>query len=269
MTSGPAFRLRLGVIALRTVVSLIFIFALIPIGVAFIMSVNPAATLGVPKGLSLRWYARLWTDKQWFDAYWVSFVTAFGATIIATLAGGLFAYGASRYKTWWTSTLSAIATSPLGVPGIVIGLGLIITYRALRLDGTYIALVLAFSAVTIPYVVRTISAAMAVYDQRIEEAALSLGANEIQTFFYVTLPIIAPSLVSAAVLAFIFAFGNLQVAIFLVGPSTTTVPALMYSILQFEADPTIAAGAVFNILMVAAIIIFVSRVTGLRTLIRL
>lgn len=254
---------------LIAVVVLIFVFAFIPIGIAFVMSVNPEATLGVPQGFSLKWFAALWTDDQWRHAYWVSLVTALGAMVLALVSGGLFAYVHSRFRAWWLPPLSALAVSPLGVPGIVIGVGLVISLHALRLNGTYLALILAFSAITIPYVVRTCSAALMVHDRRIEEAALTLGANEFTTFIRITVPMIMPGLVSAAVLAFVFAFGNLQVAIFLVGPHTVTVPALMYSVLQFEADPTIAAGAVVNIILVAVIVLAVNRLTGVNALMRL
>jgi putative spermidine/putrescine transport system permease protein len=257
-----------GSLVLRIAAILIFAFLGMPILVAFIMAVNPAATLGYPKGFSLRWFGVLMRDATWLDAYRTSLMSATAAALCALMAGTLFAYANSRFSFRGRAFLTTVALSPLGIPGIILGVGLVLLLNPLGLSGNLAALVIGFTVITLPYVVRTVGAMFAVYDRSIEEAALTLGADEIQTFFRVTLPMISPGLISAMIIAFVFAFGNLQVAIFLVGTDTTTVPALMYSVLAFEADPTIAAAAVTNIVIVTAVILIGSRLVGARNLLR-
>ncbi|GJL83879.1 MAG: ABC transporter permease [marine bacterium B5-7] len=254
---------------LMTIFSIaIFIFLCIPLIVALIMSVNPEATLGYPKGFSLKWFGVLLNDESWMGAYRVSIQSAFLAALLALVNGTLFAFANSRFKYRLKGPLATLALSPLGVPGIVLGVGLLLMLNPLSINGTMSALVIAFTVITVPYVVRTVGATLAVYDRSVEEAALTLGANEIETFFRITLPMIAPGLLSATILAFVFAFGNLQVAIFLTGIDTVTVPVLMYSVLEFEANPTIAAAAVLNIAIVTVALVIGTRMVGARNLLR-
>ena len=107
------------------------------------------------------------------------------------------------------------------------------------------------------------------FDKSIEEAAMSLGANEVQTFFRITLPLIKPGLISAGILAFIYTFGNLQVAVFLVGPTTTTVPVKIFSAMEFSDDPSVAAVAAINIILVMAFVIVAQKYLGAKALVKL
>lgn len=254
---------------LRMLCFAVFAFLSLPLFVSFLMAVNPQATLAMPQGFSLRWFANLYADDAWTAAYRTSIVTAAGAAVIAVVTGGLFAFANSRFTYRMRLPLSTFSLAPLGIPSIIIGVGLLLIANPLGLQGNLLALTMAFTAVAMPYVVRTIGASLAIYDRTVEEAALTLGANEIQTFFLITVPAIAPGLLSATILAFVFAFGNLQIAVFLVGIDTTTVPAMMYSVLEFGPDPTVAAAAVTNILIVALAIIIGNRLVGARNLMRL
>lgn len=261
------WRERGGLLRLTSI--LIFGFLCIPLVVAMIMSVNPEATLGYPKGFSFRWFMALFSDTGWTSAYETSIVSALAASIVALVNGTLFALANSRYQYRLKSSLATLALSPLGVPGVILGVGLLVVFNFLGINGTLFALVIGYTVITVPYVVRTVGATLSVYDRTVEEAAMTLGANELITFFRVTLPMIAPGLISATILAFVFAFGNLQVAIFLTGIDTVTVPVLMYSVLEFEANPTIAAAAVVNILIVTIALFLGTRLVGARNLLKL
>lgn len=254
---------------LRVCSLLIFGFLCIPLVVAAIMSVNPEATLGYPKGFSFRWFIELFRDEGWLSAYRTSVVSALAASLLALVNGTLFALANSRYKYRLKGVLATLVLSPLGVPGVILGVGLLVVYNFIGISGTLFGLIVGYTVITVPYVVRTVGATLSVYDRSVEEASLTLGANEVVTFFRVTLPMIAPGLISATILAFVFAFGNLQVAIFLTGIDTVTVPVLMYSVLEFEANPTIAAAAVVNILIVTIALVAGTRLVGARNLLKL
>jgi putative spermidine/putrescine transport system permease protein len=255
--------------AFRMLVAAIFLFLGLPVIVAFLIAVNPRPTLGMPTGFSLRWFAQLLQERSWLDAYGNSLITSSVAALVALVSGTLFAFASVRYRFRGHRLWDAVATSPLGMPRVIIGVALLICFNPIGLSGTFTGLIIGFVVITTPYIVRTVGAVLEVYDPAVEEAALTLGADEIQTFFRVTLPMIAPGLISAAILAFVYSFGNLQIAIFLVGPDTVTIPVLMFSVLEFEGDPTVAAVACVNILIVTAVILIANRLVGAKNLIRL
>lgn len=258
-----------GDIAFKALVAAIFLFLALPILVAFLIAVNPRPTIGMPTGFSLKWFGEVARDTGWIAAYGNSLLTALVAAAVALVTGTLFAYASVRYRFRGRGTLGMVATSPLGMPRIIVGIALLICFNPLGLSGTYTGLIVAFVVITTPYIVRTVGAVLNVYDPAVEEAALTLGADEMQTFFRITLPMIAPGLISAAILAFVYAFGNLQVAIFLTGPETVTIPVLMFSVLEFEGDPTVAAVACINIAIVTAVIVIANRLVGAKNLMRL
>jgi putative spermidine/putrescine transport system permease protein len=120
-------------------------------------------------------------------------------------------------------------------------------------------LILGHVIITIPYVIRTVTAVLTRFDRSIEEAAMNLGANSIQTFFKITLPIIKPGVVAGAVFAFIMSFDNFAVSIFLSGPRTETLPIVIFMHLRYEIDPTISALSTILIGGVTVLVFFLER----------
>ena len=260
---------RGGEILFRVAVGLILLFLAAPVVIAFVIAVNPRPTIGVPTGFSLKWFTGIFQDPTWVTAYQTSFAASFAAALLALVVGTLFAYASLKHRFRGRRLLGTVAMSPLGMPRIIIGIALLFFLHPFGVVGSFPVLVIGFVVLTTPYVVRSVGAVLMVYDPRIEEAAVTLGADEVQTFFRVTLPMISPGLASAAILAFVYSFGNLQVAIFLVGPGTVTIPVQMFSMLEFRGDPTIAAVACVNILIVIAIILIANRVIGVKNLMQL
>ena len=189
--------------------------------------------------------------------------------LLAIISGTLYSFCYVRFRFFGKEGLNVLALSPLAFPKIILGVALLLYFHLFRLVGTYTGLILGLVIVAAPFVVKTVSAAMYNFDKSIEEAAMSLGANEVQTFFKITLPLIKPGLISAAILAFIYTFGNLQVAVFLVGPTTTTVPVKIFSAMEFTDDPSVAAVAAINILLVMAFVIIAQKYLGAKALVKL
>ena len=106
--------------------------------------------------------------------------------------------------------------------------------------------------ITIPWTVRLLTASLAGFDRSIEEAALNLGATPLQAFVRVTLPVIKPGVVAAALFSFIISFGNLEMTLFLVAPGQTTLPIAILQYLQWRIDPTIAAVSLLQIVLIGA-----------------
>lgn len=252
---------------IRIFVFIIFVFLLMPVAITFITAINPANALTFPpRGFSLKWFAKVLTDIAWLKAYKMSFLSSIFSSMVAMIAGTLYAYCHVRYRYRFRGLVHMLTLSPLAFPKIIMGVTLLMFFNFFGLVGTFGGLVLGLVIVAAPFVVQTVTAAMYNYDEYIEEAALSLGANEIKTFFQITLPLITPGLVAAGILAFIYTFGNLQIAIFLIGPDTITVPVMIFSAMEFTDDPSVAAVAGINILIVMIFIISTQKIVGAKAL---
>ena len=118
-----------------------------------------------------------------------------------------------------------------------------------------------------PYVIRSVTAGLVGMDPRLEEAAMSLGATRLQAFFKVTLPLLRSSLLSGAIFAFIISFSDINLALFLSGPQSTSLPVHLFSQLQWQADPTIAAASALQIAIIGTLILVVQRIFRLRLMV--
>ena len=140
------------------------------------------------------------------------------------------------------------------MPGVIAAIGIYYAYSRYRLVGTPIGLVLAHTCLAVPFVVTSVSASLAGFDRRLEQAALSLGATPWGTFHQVTLPLILPGVLVGALFAFITSFDELIVALFLSGSGAVTLPRRMWDDLRFAIDPTIAAVSTLTIVLTAAML---------------
>ena len=211
-----------------------------------------------PEGYTLRWFAALWRQPQFADG----FATSFEVGVLA-MAGGLAvgipaSLALVRAELRFRETLNTLLLSPLMVPGIVTGTALYLFFvdveiaTELPLKGSIPGLVLGHILITIPWTVRLIAANLVGVDRAIEEAAMNLGANRLQTLHKVTLPLIRPGVVAAALFSFVVSFGNLELSLFLVGPGVTTLPIAILQYLQWKIDPTIAAVSLIQIALILA-----------------
>ena len=150
--------------------------------------------------------------------------------------------------------VAALIVSPLIVPGIVAAIGIYYAFSRYHLVGTPIGLILAHTCLAVPFVVTSVSASLAGFDRRLEQAALSLGATPWGTFRQVTLPLIRSGVLVGALFAFITSFDELIVALFLSGSGAVTLPRRMWDDLRFAIDPTIAAVSTLTILLTALLL---------------
>ena len=226
----------------RAVTIAIYVFLLLPIAVVIVASLNDAATLAFPpKRVSLRWFGAFLTSRPFIDATVVSLELAVTTAIVAVALGTAAAWVLPRSVSPLHAVVLHYLTSPLILPGIVVGLALLQFAAKLGASGSLGTLVIGHTVVALPYTVRTMYAAFTQYDVTLDEAAATLGARPARTFFRVTLPLVKPSLIAGGVFAFAISFSNIMISAFLVGPATTTLPVRMYNYMEFSNDPTIAA----------------------------
>lgn len=161
--------------------------------------------------------------------------------MVATVFGTLAAIGLNKAELRGKALLMAILVSPMIVPVVVVGVGMYLFFAPLGLANTYTGLILAHAALGVPFVVTTVLATLQGFNQNLVRASLSLGANPVTTFFRITLPVIAPGVISGALFAFATSFDEVVVTLFLAGADQVTLPRQMFTGIRENISPTIAS----------------------------
>ena len=241
----------------------VFLFLLLPVLFAMIISINPSDLYAFPPdGFTLKWYAQVFSRSTWVSSFVVSIQYSVLATIIAIILSTAAAYAIGRFEFRYRNVLDAATFLPLMIPQIILGLALLLFLNNFGLVGNLAGLSLALAVYATPYATRSILTAMYNFDRSIEEAAMNLGADEIQTFLRITFPVLLPGLLTAAIFSFVVSYSNLQIAVFLQGPGMTPIPVRIFAQMQFGASPVIAAVATINIFIVLFAIVLVERLFG-------
>jgi putative spermidine/putrescine transport system permease protein len=241
----------------RTVCGLIFFFLIAPLVVIVPLSFNavpfftftPEMLSLDPSGYSLQWYEDFFTNLNWHGAVKNSFVIAIFATLIATTLGTIGALGLSRSAMPYRSAIMALLISPMIVPLIISAAGMYFFYSKIGLSSTHLGVILAHAALGTPFVVITVTAALAGFDQSLIRAAYSLGASPTVTFFKVIVPLILPGVIAGALFAFITSFDEVVVILFVGSYKQRTIPWQMFSGIREQISPTILAVATLLILV--------------------
>jgi putrescine transport system permease protein len=245
MTRGPSLFNRLSVAA-----GLVFLYAPIALLVAY--SFNASRLVTVWGGLSVRWYAALAHDSAMLDAIWVSLQVGLMSASLATALGLLAAVTLARGGRFATRPLFAgMIYAPLVLPEVVLGLSLLLLFVALGLPRGLATVTISHATVTLCYAAVVIQARLADVDPSLEEAAQDLGCPPAVAFAKVTLPLVAPAVGAAWMLAFTLSLDDLVVASFTSGPGATTLPMRLYSQVRLGVNPEINAASTLLIGVVA------------------
>jgi len=232
---------------------LILFFLLLPILVVVPISFSSAPYLTFPPpGFSMQWYRVYWTQLGWVDATILSVWIAVVVTILSTTLGTAAAIGLVRGQFPGKRLMHALILSPLVVPGIIVAIGVYFFYVRIKLVGSPLAIIIAHTALAAPFVVINVSASLYGFNERLEHAALNLGANRWQAFRHVTLPMIKPGMLAGGLLAFITSFDELIIALFVSGSSAVTLPRKMWDSVRFAIEPTLAAVSTVTIVISVA-----------------
>lgn len=219
-----------------------FAFLYIPILLLVIFSFNESKLVTVWAGWSTKWYGSLLQNQGLKDAAWVTIRVAIVSATVATVLGTLAAITLVRMGRFHGRTLfSGMIFAPLVMPDVITGLSLLLVFVALGFDRGFWTITIAHITFTMCYAAVVVQARLQDFDKSVEEAAMDLGATPVSTFFQVTLPIIAPSVVSAWLLAFTLSLDDLVIASFTTGPGATTLPMKIYSQVRLGVTPEINA----------------------------
>jgi putative spermidine/putrescine transport system permease protein len=252
--------------ALRAFVALVFVFLLAPLVVVVLVSFNPTSGFRIPTWeFSLRWYEKFFGLAPFRDGLFVvSLPIALAASVAATLLGTLTAICLVRCKLVARNVVEGFFMLPLLIPSILLGAALYLVVARIGVAGAFWTIIVGHTLLGVPYVIRVVGAGLAAVDPRLEEAAISLGCTPAQAFRKVVLPVLRSSIFSGAIFAFIVSFSDINLALFVAGPSTTTLPIHVFSQIFWEGDPTIAAASALQIAIVGALILVVQRLFNIR-----
>ncbi|MBM3518011.1 MAG: ABC transporter permease subunit, partial [Alphaproteobacteria bacterium] len=217
-------------------------------------------------GISLRWVIAFLTSETYLTSYLFSLLLATIVMACATVLGTMAAIFLMRVRFPGRELLRAYFLSPLLLPGVVLGLALYVFYVStdIGLAKSLLGLAIGHILVTTPYVIGTVSAALASFDIALEEAARSLGAGPWRAFRKVTMPIIGPGMMAGSIFAFIVSFGQFDVSLFLSAPNLTPLPIAMYISLRYKFEPIAAAAGIFAIALVVISMLLTARLVNMK-----
>jgi putative spermidine/putrescine transport system permease protein len=187
-------------------------------------------------------------SSEWLHSIWQSFIIAVASTILSVVVGTLCAIGCWRISTRATELIRALMLLPLIIPSIVYAIGLYRYFGPLDLLDRFLGVVIAHGVTGVPYVVITVSTALAAFDPRLEQAARGMGASLSQTLRWVILPRIAPGIFSGGIFAFIHSWDELVMVLFIASRDVFTLPRRIWDGINENVDPAIAAVAMILIL---------------------
>jgi putative spermidine/putrescine transport system permease protein len=241
-------------------------FLLLPIMVIVPISLTDRSYLSLPEaGLSLQYFVNLFTNPDWLSSFGQSFFVAVCAMVIAVLTGTLAAIGCWRVGGRVSDAMRALMLLPMIIPQVVYALGIYRLYAEMHLLGTFTGLIITHAVTGIPFVAILVSAALADFDMRLDQAARSLGASIFQSITLVLLPIIRPAIASGAIFAFIHSWDELLLVLFIGGRAIFTLPRRIWDGINDSLDPTMAAVATV-LLFIACIMLVLDLVVRRRDL---
>ncbi|MCP5367238.1 MAG: ABC transporter permease [Hyphomicrobiales bacterium] len=249
-------------------ITAIYVFLLAPVVIIVFTSFNPTeSNTFPPTGFSLRWYGAFLESSSFIEAFkfsvWLGAIAAVGATTI----GFLSSYAIVRFLGRRREAGQSLALLPVMIPHILISISLLLALTIVpfpELGG----LIVGHVIICLPFTIAGITASLEGVDEQLELAAMTLGASRLRTLWEVVIPLIAPGLLSALIFAFIVSFGDVYIALFLSGPGRTTLPIEIFSYMQWESTPVVAAITTVQIMLIVTLGLVVERLVGLRKIMR-
>jgi putrescine transport system permease protein len=236
-----------------------FAFLYLPIVALVAYSFNGSRLVTVWGGFSTRWYGALLSNQPLLHAAWLSLRLAFVSATLATVLGTLAALALARHGRFPGCTLfSGMVLAPLVMPEVITGLSLLLLFVSLDIGRGFWTVTIAHATLGLGFAAIVVQARLTRFDTSLEEAARDLGATPLVTFFTVTLPLIAPGVAAAWMLAFTLSLDDLVIASFTTGPGATTLPMRLYSAVRLGVSPEINAACTLLIGAVALVVICAS-----------
>ncbi len=245
-------------------VILMLAFIIAPIAVVVLSSFTAGDYITFPpRGLSLKYYAAALRDPRFVGAFVTSILASVFSATIALALGTAAGVGLTRLQFRGRNTIASLLMSPLMIPTLITGITLLQFYALLRVQPSLWTTIGGHLVITLPYAVRLVMGALLGFDQRIERAAMTLGASPLKAFFTITLPNISAGLFGALAFAGIMSFDDIGIALFISPAQRPTLPVAIFAYLDQNYDPLVLAVSSFMILVSIVVILMLERLVGI------
>ncbi|MEH2689613.1 ABC transporter permease [Bradyrhizobium diazoefficiens] len=254
-----------GAFILYTITAGMMLFILAPLLLVMAVSVSDSYFVTFPpQGFTLKWYAKVLQDRDFLEAMRLSILLALGTTAGSLLFGVPAAFALVRGRLFGLAAIKGFLLSPLIFPALVTGLALLQVLTKLGSQDARLNLLIGHVVVTSPYVIRTVVTSLQLVDENLEDAARTLGANRLTTFWRVTLPQIASGVAAGGLFAFMVSFDNYPVTMWLANSEYSPVPLVLMRQLVNVFDPSVPAMSTIIILMAMVGVLLLEKLVGLR-----
>jgi spermidine/putrescine transport system permease protein len=230
---------------LRVFTGLFFVFLFAPIALVVLFSFNSSKSLQNFDGFSFRWYEEFFGSESLRQSLAASIQIAVVTMVVATAIGTLLAYGLVRSRARWSGGLNVLMLVPLVTPEIVAGVSALLIFTQVGLQLSVTTIILGHITFSISYVTVVVRARLAALGREVEEAAMDLGATQLDTFRLITLPALWPAILAAGLLVFALSFDDFVMSFFTTGESPQPLPVRIWSAIRFGVTPTINAIGTF------------------------
>ncbi len=252
-------------IVCKIVAILCLVFLIAPLIVIILASFTPTTIVTFPpQGFTLKWYSAIFDRSNHFvDGFIKSMQIGVIATVIDIFLGVTAALSVTRYRFKGKDILLAFFTSPMYVPSIAFAFVLLQVFSQIKGVTGFTRILLGHMIIILPYIIRNTVAVLTTFDWTLEDAAASLGANPIQVFFKITIPLAKSGIVAGALLAFLYSFDEAVLSSLLSTPKFVTLPVRIMNYMELTFDPTLAAVSTILILISLSLVLLMEKFTGL------
>lgn len=236
-------------------IALVLFFLFLPIFILVAFSFNASKLNVVFTGFTFEWYGKLFQNADLLDAFKNTIFVAVVSTAVSTILGTISAVGLKKFRFFGSRLVSRLIYIPIVIPEIVLGIALLSVFSLFRAELGLWSVLLAHITFSTPFVITSVRSTLFALPVSVEEAAEDLGASRWKTFFYVTLPLLKPGIISGAILAFTLSLDDVVVSYFTAGPATNTLPLYIYSIIKTGITPDV--NALTSLMLLFTILAFV------------
>jgi putative spermidine/putrescine transport system permease protein len=249
--------------------SLTVLFLLLPTIIIFVGSLTDSSVIEFPpKGVTLKWYTVAFSSEWFLKGLINSLIAAGFCTLLSIPIGVLTSYGLLRYRIRARNVIQVYLLLPFTVPLVVQGVSLLFIYARTGLVGNILGVGFALMEINLPFMIWTVTSSVNAMDPNLENAAKSLGAEEIQTFFFVTIPALMPGILSGSLLMFILGLNEFITSLILVTLDIATLPVLLYTQIKTVISPISAAVSIIYSLVAVAAVYLLDKIIGLENYLR-
>ena len=253
----------------RTFLAIIIVFFILPTVVILVGSFTNSPVIEVPpKGFTLRWYPEAVASEWFLKGLKNSLIAAGFCTLLSIPVGVLASYALLRYKIRGKNLIQVYLLLPFTVPLVVQGISLLFIYARTGMVGNLLGVGFALMEINLPFMIWSVTSSVNAMDPNLENAAKSLGAEEIQTFLHVTFPALLPGVLSGSLLMFILGLNEFITSLILVTLDISTLPVLLYTQIKTVISPTAAAASTVYILLAIIAVYAIDKIVGLKNYLR-